>query len=49
MMAGHEEPHQEPEEARGYELPVTLRKIVNANPEHGIYLLEGGDLIFFPA
>lgn len=44
-MAGHEEP----EGSRNYELPVTLRKIVKANPERGIYLLEGGDLIFFPA
>lgn len=41
--------HIEPETVRRYELPVTLRKIVKANREHGIYLLDGGDLIFFPA
>jgi hypothetical protein len=45
MMAGHEEP----EGMHSYELPITLRKIVKSNPEHGIYLLEGGNLIFFPA
>jgi hypothetical protein len=45
MVAGHEEP----EGVGGYALPVTLRKIVKVNLEHGIYLLEGGDLIFFPA
>jgi hypothetical protein len=30
-------------------MPETLRKIVRANREYGIYLLEGEDLIFFPA
>jgi len=31
------------------DIPTTLRKIVKTNKEHGIYLLEGGDFIFFPA
>jgi len=31
------------------DIPTTLRKIVKAKKEHGIYLLEGDDLIFFPA
>ncbi len=32
-----------------YDLAVTLRKVVHANKDYGIYLLEGNDLIFFPA
>ncbi len=32
-----------------FHLPETLREIVRADPEHGIYLLAGGELIFFPA
>ncbi len=31
------------------DIPTILRKIVKTNKERGIYLLEGGDLIFFPA
>jgi len=34
---------------RRYDLPLTLRKIVHANSDFGIYLLKGSDLIFFPA
>ncbi len=32
-----------------HDIPKTLRKIVGANQEYGIYLLEEKDLIFFPA
>jgi hypothetical protein len=31
------------------DIPETLLKVVKANPEYRIYLLEGEDLIFFPA
>jgi len=34
---------------RRYDLPLTLRKIVHASSDFGIYLLDGNDLIFFPA
>jgi hypothetical protein len=35
--------------AEGYQLPGTLRRIVRENRDHGIYLLEGNNLISFPA
>jgi hypothetical protein len=32
-----------------FELPETFLRIVKSDPEYGIYLLEGEQLIFFPA
>lgn len=32
-----------------YNLPETLLKIVRQDPEYSIFLLEGEELIFFPA
>ncbi len=32
-----------------FELPVTLRPIVKQNRDYSIFLLEGEELIFFPA
>jgi hypothetical protein len=32
-----------------FDLPITLRRIVKEKREYGIFLLEGEDLIFFPA
>jgi hypothetical protein len=34
---------------QGLELPVTLIPIVKQDRDYGIFLLEGGELIFFPA
>ena len=34
---------------KGFELPVTLRQIVRQDRDYSIFLLEGGELIFFPA
>ena len=33
----------------GFELAVTLRQIVKQDRNYSIFLLEGGELIFFPA
>ncbi len=30
-------------------IPETLRTVISSNAQYGIHLLEGGDLIFFPA
>ncbi len=32
-----------------YKLPETLLKIVHADKDYSIFLLEGDNLIFFPA
>jgi len=32
-----------------FDLPITLRRIVKENRQYGIFLLEGEELIFFPA
>jgi len=32
-----------------FQLPETLLKIVKEDPEYSIFLLEGENLIFFPA
>jgi hypothetical protein len=32
-----------------FDLPITLGRIVKENRAYGIFLLEGGDLILFPA
>lgn len=32
-----------------FELPATLRPIVKQNRDYSIFLLEGEELIFFPA
>lgn len=32
-----------------FQLPETFLKIVKRNPEYSIFLLEGENLIFFPA
>lgn len=34
---------------KGFELPLTLRQIVKQDRDYSIFLLEGGELIFFPA
>ncbi len=34
---------------KGFELPVTLRQIVKQDRNYSIFLLEGEELIFFPA
>lgn len=34
---------------RAFDLPITLRRIVKENWEYGIFLLEGEELILFPA
>ena len=34
---------------KGFELPVTLRQIIREEREYSIFLLEGEELIFFPA
>ncbi len=34
---------------RAFDLPITLRRSVKENREYGIFLLEGTDLILFPA
>ena len=34
---------------KAFDLPVTLRRIVKENREYGIFLLEGEELILFPA
>ena len=34
---------------KDFELPVTLRQIIREEREYSIFLLEGGELIFFPA
>jgi hypothetical protein len=31
------------------EIPITLRQVIREDREFGIFLLEGGDLILFPA
>jgi hypothetical protein len=32
-----------------FQLPETLLKIIKEDPEYSIFLLEGENLIFFPA
>jgi len=32
-----------------FQLPETLLEIVKADREYSLFLLEGGDLVFFPA
>lgn len=32
-----------------FDLPITLRRITKKNRDYGIFLLEGEQLIFFPA
>ena len=34
---------------KAFDLPITLRRILKENREYGIFLLEGEDLILFPA
>lgn len=34
---------------REFDLPITLCRIIKENRDYGIFLLEGEDLIFFPA
>jgi len=34
---------------RTFDLPITLRRIVKENRPYGIFLLEGKELILFPA
>lgn len=34
---------------RAFDLPVTLRRIVKENRDYGIFLLQGEELILFPA
>ncbi len=34
---------------KDFELPVTLRPIIKQNRDYSIFLLEGGELIVFPA
>jgi hypothetical protein len=35
--------------ATEFNLPEALLEIIRADHEHGIFLLRGGELIFFPA
>ena len=34
---------------RGFELPETFLKIVKTNRDYSIFLLQGEELVFFPA
>jgi len=34
---------------KDFQLPETFLKIIKEDRDYGIFLLEGGDLIFFPA
>ncbi len=36
-------------EETDFELPVTLRQVVRQDRDYSIFLLEGEELIFFPA
>jgi hypothetical protein len=31
------------------EIPISRRRVIGEDREYGIFLLEGGDLILFPA